>query len=183
MTLADVVKKEYLENDISLCFKTTPIFKIWVLSILSCGFYDLILVFNYWKSLKQNFGYNVSPFFRALFIGITNFWLFSILKKYFSKFEIDMGNATGLALAYFLLCGTGNSIARKTLALDTVNYGLEIVILLTTVLATLIIVNIQNNINKVNENHYPNAPKNEWSTANTVWTVVLALMQILAFLP
>lgn len=94
-----------------------------------------------------------------------------------------MGNATGLALAYFLLCGIGNSLSRKTLVLDTVDFGLEFVILATTVLATLIFVNIQKNINKVNENHYPNAPKNDWNTANTVWTIVLVLMKIFALLP
>lgn len=47
MALIDIVKKNYRENDNSLCFKTTPIAKVIILSVITCEFYDIILTLNY----------------------------------------------------------------------------------------------------------------------------------------
>ena len=82
MSLQEIVKKEYVENDSTLCFKTTSVVKVLILSIVTCGVYDIILSLNYWKSLKENFGYKVSPFWRGLFNIFTNFRLFPIFAKY-----------------------------------------------------------------------------------------------------
>ena len=85
-----VVKRPYDENDSTLCFKTTPIIKVIILSILTFGFYNLILFYNYWKSLNERFGHQVSPFWRAFFAWITNFSLFPILSNYASAFKTNI---------------------------------------------------------------------------------------------
>ena len=38
-------------------------------------------------------------------------------------------------------------------------------------------------LNKINEQYYPDAPKNPWSVANTIWTVILMVLWILTYLP
>lgn len=183
MSLQEIVKKEYQENDSTLCFKTTSAKKIIILSILSFGVYDIILSLNYWKSLKENFGYDVSPFWRGWFTLFTNFWLFSIFSKYFKNFNIKLSGAGWLAALYFICTTIDNKISFKTAMLDNTNWTLEIISFVLAITTALIFAFMQSKINKINEQHFPNAPKNNWSVANTIWTIVLIVFWLLIYLP
>ena len=74
-----VVKRSYEKNDQTLCFPTTSLAKVIILSILTFGLYPIIMSYNYWKKLNENFGYDISPFWRAIFFIYTNFKLFPVL--------------------------------------------------------------------------------------------------------
>lgn len=183
MSLKEIVKKDYIENDNTLYFKTTSLKKVAILSIVTFGFYDIILAFNYWKSLKNNFGYKVSPFWRGIFLEFSNFELFQIFAKYFANFNIKLTYANILAILYLILTWIGNKIDFKVASLDTTNWTLEIISLIFTIITTLIFVLIQSKINKINEQFYPNAQKNPWKISNTIWLIICLGLWILAYLP
>ena len=73
-----VVKRPYDENDQTLCFPTISLAKVIILSVFTFGFYPLIMSYNYWKILNNNFAYDVSQFWRAIFFVYTNLKLFPI---------------------------------------------------------------------------------------------------------
>lgn len=187
MELKDIVKKEFAENDETLCFQSTPISKILVLSVLSGGIYDIILAYGWWKSLKQNFGYKISPFWRGVFCVFTNFKLFPIFEKYTKIFETKEKYLKGVkyAILYFLMCFISTKIELKATILDLKNQLdpitsiiIELISLLFTLAATLIMVSVQRKINKINEQYFPNAPQNSWKKSNIIWTVILVILTI-----
>jgi len=216
--LASIVKKEYIENDDKLCFETTPLSKVMILSFLSCGIYNIILSINYWKILKNNFGYNVSPVWRGLFDIFTNFKLFPILAKYFKNFNIKFV-PIWFAIIYIIcrshltltvndnifdLCGIHIHIADiididsilgffalsqnfkiiadmnsdYSLSIKTIIFAIICLILALNLGGALIYATIQNNINKINKEHYPKAIKNDWNVKNIIWSIILALLLV-----
>ncbi len=183
MSLEEIVKKEYVENDSTLCFKTTPVAKVIILSLVTFGFYDVILAYNFWKTLKENFGYKVSPFWRAIFDVFTNFRLFPIFFKYFENFNVKIMSAGLLASIYLICTWIDNKISFKMMTLDKTNWILETVSWGLCVITTLIFAYFQNKINKINEQHYPDAPKNPWKVSNTIWTILFSILIILLYLP
>ena len=176
MSLQEIVKKEYVENDNTLCFETTSVVKVIILSTVTCGVYDIILTMNYWKSLKENFGYEISPFWRGLFEMFTNFKLFPIFAKYFDNFNIKLIGAGWLAAIYFLCTWLDNKMTFKD-----IEYALVISTVLELITA-LIFALIQSKINKINKQYYPDAPKNPWSVANTIWTLFCSALLILGYI-
>ena len=175
MSLKEIVKKEYVENDTTLCFKTTPITKIFILSIVTFGVYDFILLWNYWKTLKNNFGYKVSPFWRSFWCYFTNFKLFSIFAKYFETFNVKLWSPGWLAMLYLTLGSVANRISSRITKSGNHNWSLGITSLVLTIFATLILVLIQKKINNINERYYHNAPKNSWKVSNTIWTIIFLI--------
>lgn len=182
MSLQEIVKKEYVENDSTLCFKTTSVTKVVVLSFVTFGMYDIILALNYWKTLKENFGYKVSPFWRGFFNIFTNFRLFPIFSKYFESFNVKLQGAGWLAGLYFICTWADNKISLETATMDETVWSLELASLILGLITTLIFAFIQNKINKINEQYFPNAPKNPWGVANTIWTTILSIIIILGYL-
>ena len=191
MELKEIVKKEFVENDETLCFQSTPISKIIVLSILSDGIYDIILAYGWWKSLKQNFGYKISPFWRGLFGMFTNFKLFPIFEKYTKVFNTQEKDLKGIksAVLYFLMVYMANKLSIKSLRLELKNQLdpmtaiiIDLIILLFTIASALILASVQKKINKINEQYFPNAPQNPWKKSNIIWTVILVILTILGFL-
>ena len=183
MGLEEIVKKEYVENDDTLCFKTTSVAKVIVLSILTGGIYDIIWAFNIWRTLRDNFGYKVSPFWRGLFLALTNFKMFSIIDKYAQNFNIRLPYANLLAVLYLVFCLISNKLEFKSLMLDKTDWTLEIASWILVILSTLIVAFVQHKINKVNETAYPDAPKNTWKVSNTVWLIIFIVLYVLAYLP
>ena len=180
MALIDIVKKNYRENDKSLCFKTTPIAKVIILSVITCEFYDIILTFNYWKTFKENLGYNVSPFWRGVFCVLTNFKLFPIFAKYFENFNIKLNSVSGIAAGYFLSSWLAGRILRVTRNNESVI--MEICVWILYLISASIFAFIQNKINKINEMYYPNAPKNPWKVSNIIWILVCITFWLLVSL-
>jgi hypothetical protein len=183
MSIQEIIKKEYSENDKTLCFKTTSVAKVIILSLVTGGIYDIILALNYWKSLKDNFGYKVSPFWRGFFVMFTNFRLFPIFEKYFKTYNIKLNGADWIAGLYLICTWADNKISLNSALQENTNWPLEITSLVLCTITALIFALIQNKINKINEQYYPDAPKNPWSVANTIWTVILMALWILTFLP
>lgn len=201
--LTELKNKKIDLTDDTLCFKTTPISKVIVLSILSWGIYNIILSFNYWKTLKENCGYKISPFWRGLFDVFTNFKLFPIFSRYFNSFEIKFSHPIFLAILYLISCGrigveTPNfnlsssivtfvwhyNIKLSGLILDPNNeyhiyyklliLGIAIILLLFSVIKSFVYAYIQHKINKINMTHHKDAQKNPWNVANVVWVVILS---------
>lgn len=172
MSLKEIVKREYVENDTTLCFKTTSVTKIFILSIITFGAYDFVLLWSYWKTLKDNFGYKVSPFWRSFWCWYTNFRLFSIFAKYFRAFNIKLSGAGWLATLYFILSSADTRISFLNANIEETCWSLEITSLVLSIITTLILVFIQNKINKINKRYYPDAPKNSWKISNTIWTII-----------
>lgn len=194
MGLEAIVKKDYVENDPTLCFKTTPVWKILVLGLCWGWIYILILVYNYWKTLKDNFGYKINSFLRAFFNPITNFWLFSIFDKYFRCFGEKLVAPCWLAFLYFILSGVGKALDKITWRMDEINltfWVAEGLLFIVELLLLSFFMYIQSRINKINKVYFPDAPKNGWTIANTIWTVLsvvlfigsIILLIILSLLP
>ena len=173
-----VVKRPYDENDQTLCFPTISLTKVIVLSIFTFGFYPLIMSYNYWKILNKNFAYDVSPFWRAIFFVYTNFKLFPILENYANAFNVrTFINFSVLAIIY-LLQDAYFSPANKLF--DNINDGPLLMLvffieIFVKVLGMSVFVYIQFIINKVNKENFPNAPKNKWSIANTIWSILVSI--------
>lgn len=167
----------------NVVFKTTPVSKVILLSFLTGGIYDLILIFNYWKTIRDNMGLKISPFWRCIFAVFTNYKLFSIFEEYFSKFNIKFLNVSFLASIYLLCTWIDNKLSFRSIALDKVNYTLEIIILILDLATALLLGFVQSKINKVNEQNFPEAEKNLWKVSNIIWAIIFALITCLNLLP
>ena len=201
--LTELKNRKHDLSDDMLCFKTTPISKVLVLSMLSGGIYDIILSFNYWKTLKENCGYKVSPFWRGLFELFTNFKLFPIFSKYIKGFECKFSHPIFLAILYLICCGqiniqTPNFKLNSIVGIYAWHYnmklsglilnpdneyhiyfkllilGIAITMLLFSVIKSFIYAYIQHKINKINIAHHKNAPKNPWNVVNIIWVIILS---------
>ena len=170
--MESVFKKEYIENDESFCFETTSLVKIFALSFLTDGLYLVVLSFSYWKRLKDNFGHKVSPFWRAIFIGFSNFPLFQILNKYLKHFDCKGFNAPILAITFFFINAAVNRMAFMSLEQESINWGYEAANLILTMMLTSIIAFVQSQINAINKERFINAPVNKWTKANTIWSII-----------
>ena len=182
INVKDFYKERLAEQDNTLCFKTTPLSKVFFLSLLSCGIYDIIFVLNYWKTLKDHFDIKISPFWRGLFVPLTNFKLFPVLSLYFKKYNISF-NATLLAWIYFIVSYISTKVDIKSLKFETTNWTYEIISLSFILASTLIMVFVQHKINKVNYENFPDAPKNPWKASNIIWFIILLSCTVLVYLP
>lgn len=153
------------ENTQNLCFPTISLCKLFILSIITLGFYDIIWIYNLWKTIKNNFGYNnINTILRTLFTVFTIFTLFITIAKHINKYLHKSFKPVLFAILYILLRYAGN---------------LPIPYCLITFTSVLLIINIQYMINTTNENYFPNAYTNEWNYANTIWTTIFGLIWFL----
>lgn len=176
-------KSEVIENNETFCFKTTPVSKVVVLSFLTGGLYDLFLIFSYWKTLRDQNGLKVSPFWRCIFAVITNYRLFPILNDYFSKFGLKVVTGSLLATIYLICSWISNKMSFRTLMIDEINYALEITILVLDLITALLLGFMQSKINRVNELNFPNAAKNQWTIGNIIWAIIFGVLTVLSLLP
>ncbi len=154
-------------NNQELFFKTTSIPKIVILSILTFGLYEVVWFYNIWKNLASNLDYKISPFWRAFFCSITNFFLFPIISKYIEKYTNNGFPPIIFATLYLLLNAT-----------QRLNEPYWLISFCTI----FIIVDIQNKINDINSKYYPETAPNAWSTANTVWSILGCILWSLSFI-
>lgn len=157
-----------LESTEIIYFRSTPVYKFIILSILTCGFYHAIWAYKLWKTIKSNFDYiNINVLLRTIFMGITNFSLFKILNKYLQQYNDKGFNTTLFATMYILLIMIGNITDSM---------------IIVPILCTIIIAIIQSKINKVNEIYFTNSEINTWNYTNTIWATILGLIYILIIL-
>ena len=161
------------EENVRPTFETTPVWKLIVLSLITFGVYDCIWSYRYWKILKKDFGYDVLPLIRAIFMGITNFWLFNILDEHMRTYNINSIRPVGLALLYILF----NLFTRVD----------ESCLFLISFFSFVPLAIIQHKINIINEKNNLPAKINRWNFANTVWSIPCFIVFVLAvvgcFLP
>ena len=190
--LKNLVKKDFVENDKTLCFQTIPLSKIFILSVISFGIYNIILAYSWWKILKENFGHKLSPFWRALFCNLMNIVLFPVFEKYFKALNIPGKIFNGLLLGIGFLFITYideriNLVSFKLSMKDGLPYSwdltISIISLILSILAALILVYIQDKINKANELYFPDAPQNNWKVSNIIWAIILGFLFIIGFMP
>ena len=158
--LISMVKNKNIDIN-ELWFETTPIYKIVILSILTFGFYDIVLLYNYWKVFKKRFGYAISPSCRAIFCGIYCFSLFPKLDKYIKTFNIPSFPPIWLAI-FFIFLSALYRLPNPYSILNSFTFVIFII--------------IQNRLNFINEQHFPNAKQNNWSLANTLWTIPCSIL-------
>ena len=159
------MEKDIIKTD--FCFKTTPLWKIIVLTIATLGVYELILIYSYWKTIATKTDYKLSPFWRTFFCNITNFFLFPQIKKYLNNHNEDSFPPIIFATLFFL---------------TSITWQLTHPYWLISYLSIFIIITIQAKLNKLNEKYYPQAEKNTWTTANTVWSLLGYTFLLLYFL-
>lgn len=160
--LISMVKNKDIDIN-ELWFETTPIYKIVILSILTFGFYNIVLLYNYWKVFKKKFGYAISPSCRAIFCGIYCFSLFPKLDKYIKTFNIASFPPILLAIFFIFL----NALSSQP---NPNPYSI------LNIFTFIIFIIIQNKLNFINEQHFPNAKQNNWSLANTLWTIPCSIL-------
>lgn len=158
--LISMVKNKDIDIN-ELWFETTPIYKIVILSILTFGFYDIVLLYNYWKVFKKKFGYAISPSCRAIFCGIYCFSLFPKLDKYIKTFNIPSFSPIWFAIFFLFLSAL---------------YRLPNPYSILNIFTFIIFIIIQNRLNFINEQHFPNAKQNNWSLANTLWSIPCSIL-------
>lgn len=166
--LTNIVKiSEYNNEDKKYYFISTPVWKVVYLSLITFGIYEIVMFYKYWKTLRDDFGYNISPIWRAIFAPITGFWLFNIIAKYIKAHEIPAFPPVVFAICYFLL----NNIYKVPNPYWLLGFCTVIFIAVA-----------QDKINKVNERFYPEAEQNTWNLANTLWAIPLTLIFILSII-
>ena len=184
--LRELVKKEYIENDKTLCFETTPISKIAILWIVSLGVYSIVIFYSYWKTFHKNFGHKLSPFWRAWFSPISGFMFFPLIEKYINKFESKLPQKGKILATLYLCCWLAsyffimdNSISMHSGPNPGVGFFSRLCPYLWGIIALSPIIVIQRMINNINKNNFPEAPRNGWKLSNTIWTVIFVLNDIL----
>lgn len=160
--LISMVKNKDIDIN-ELWFETPPIYKIVILSILTFGFYNIVLLYNYWKVFKKKFGYAISPSCRAIFCGIYCFSLFPKLDKYIKTFNIASFPPILLAIFFIFL----NALSSQP---NPNPYSI------LNIFTFIIFIIIQNKLNFINEQHFPNAKQNNWSLANTLWAIPCSIL-------
>lgn len=165
--LSGILQPSYNQDSSKLCFPSAPVWKIVYLSIISLGIYEMVYFCTLWKTLRDNFGYKVHAGARGVFAGITNFWLFPILEKYFKAFGEKAFIGILAAGLYFII----NFSSRLPDFYSLISFG-----------TIVFLVYIQIKINRINRNNFPDAPQNNWSTANTIWALLLTPLFLLCVL-
>ncbi len=162
MSINSLIEENIDENYNKLCFDSLPLGKLIFLSIITFGLYEVVWFYNLWKRIAVDLDVKISPFWRAIFSGISAFWLFPILNKYFTKINaIYSFKPVLFAIIYLIL----NGFSRLP-------EPYEVICMFTLVIPVL----IQSKINSINKQYFPVASVNTWNVANTVWTVVSILV-------
>ena len=155
-----------------LKFMSLPISKLLLMSITTFGLYELFWSYKYWKSVQAFQRKRISPFWRALFNGITNFMLFPIIAQYIKKKSKKEPEHILLAIIYIAFASCAS--------LDNPFWLLSFLTIIPLII-------IQERINDINANYKTNAENNEWSVANGIWMlpgmILLFLAIIGTFLP
>jgi hypothetical protein len=80
-----------------------PVGRFLVLSVLTWGFYALYWNYRYWQSVKQIERSDIWPFVRAMFDGITFFWVIADINRRTHAYEGRVGPKVPQVLAVFNL--------------------------------------------------------------------------------
>jgi len=154
-------------------FLHIPVSRLIVMSILSCGLYEVYWIYKNWRYLKDRDGLNIMPFWRGWF-GI--FHCHSLLRTIHQDRELTQVeqpdfSPSALATGWVLLWIAANLIGQAPSALASIISFL--------VPSFLCLMPVQNYINRVNLKKNPNAPHAKWSTGHTVCLIFGVIIWLL----
>ncbi len=146
-------------------FLHIPIARLIIMSILSCGLYEIYWIYKNWKYLKVRDNLDIKPFWRGWF-GI--FYCHSLLKTIHEDTELTQVeepnfSPSGLATGWVILLIVGNLVSRAP--------GDMASIISFLIPSFLCFVPVQIYINSVNAKINPNAPHSKWSAGHIVCLV------------
>jgi hypothetical protein len=151
-----------LSSAVGPAFLHIPVSRLIVMSILSCGLYEIYWIYKNWRYLKERDGMNIRPFWRGWF-GV--FYCHSLLKTIHQDREltqVEQPNFSpgGLATGWVVLVIVANMVGRAPAAIAS--------IISFVIPSFLCFVPVQNYINSVNAMKYPNGQHSKWSAGHTV---------------
>ena len=143
-------------------FLHIPVSRLIVMSILSCGLYEIYWIYKNWRYLNERDGMNIKPFWRGWF-GI--FYCHSLLKtihqdQELTQVEQPSFSPGGLATGWVVLLIIASAVGRTP--------GASASIISFLIPSFLCFVPVQNYVNSINAKKNPNAPHSEWSAGHTV---------------
>lgn len=150
------------------CFETLSVWKLFAMSVFSFGLYDFFWLYRTWKIVQKQIDYDISPFWRTFFCDITVFSLFIILNSYVKKHNNKEKFAPIILAFVFIILG--------------VLLKLPDPFWLVSYLQVIILMFLQNKINKINQEFYPNAIQNKWSRKNIIVLIIGSICYTLAIL-
>jgi hypothetical protein len=147
-------------------FLHIPISRLIVMSILSCGLYEMYWIYKNWKYLKHRDHLNIMPFWRAWF-GI--FHCHSLLGAIhedpeLSRIETPAFSSSGLATGWVVLVILSNIVVRVPSELASIAAFL--------LPSFLFLVPVQKYINRINRKKRPHGSFSKWSMGHVVCFVV-----------
>lgn len=140
------------------CFETLSVWKLFAMSVCTFGLYEFLWFYRTWRIVQKQINYDISPFWRTFFYNITVFNLFPKLNTYIVKHsDKEKFAPILLALTYFILGAL---------------YKLPDPYWMICLLSVTVLMFLQDKINKINKNFYPNAIQNKWSGKNTIVLII-----------
>ena len=104
-SLSSSVKTDVIESD-NAYFFTTSALKLALMSVCTCGIYELYWFYKNWILIKERTGESIMPFWRAFFAPIWAYSCFKRIKESASENRIQGTLSIGyLAFAYFIIQG------------------------------------------------------------------------------
>lgn len=161
---------------VEVAFLHIPVSRLIVMSILSCGLYEIYWIYKNWRYLKEREGLSIRPFWRGWF-GV--FYCHSLLKTIHQDDEltqVEQPNFSpgGLATGWVVLVIVANIVGRAPGALASIISFL--------IPSFLCFVPVQDYINSVNLKKNPNAPNSKWSAGHTVCLIFGIIIWVLTLL-
>lgn len=143
-------------------FLSIPVARLILLSIASCGLYEVYWIYRNWRFLKERKGLNIRPFWRGIF-GI--FFCHSLLRDIHADRESrtllePAFSASGLATGWVILLILANLIGRIPGAIAS--------IISFVMPSYLFFAPVQNYINSVTEMQFGRPSYYRWSSGHIV---------------
>ncbi len=151
-------------------FLYISICRLVVMSILSCGLYEIYWIYKNWRYLNERDGLGIRPFWRGWF-GI--FYCHSLLRTIHEDRELNHAekpdfSPVALATGWVVLVLVANMIGRAP--------GVAAEIISFLIPSFLCLIPVQNYINSVNTKVSPNAPHSKWSVGQIICLTVGVLI-------
>jgi hypothetical protein len=160
-------------------FLHIPVWRLVVLSLISCGAYEAYWIYKNWRYVKERYGLKLAPFWRGVF-GI--FFCHGIMKRIREDPEaravlLPSFSAGGLATGFVILILLANLIARAPN---------EIALAAPFIPSFLFLLPVQNYVNRVSRQRRPEEKYYRWSAGHfvclayglAIWTLTILLLGV-----
>lgn len=153
-----------------VAFLYISVCRLIVMSILSCGIYEIYWIYKNWRYLNERDGLGIRPFWRGWF-GI--FYCHSLLRTIHEDMELNHVERPDfspgvLATVWVVLALVAKAVSRVP--------GGVAEIISFLIPSFLCLIPVQNYINSVNIKVSPNAPHSKWSAGQIICLAVGVLI-------